>query len=161
MVAYSFHPCFERDVAGLIKLQTCRSHRRRHARPGEAVQLYTGMRTRHCRKLVDPDPICTMLHELRFDIPAGRLEQEMSIEIDGIALDQTKARAFAIADGFGAITTVDDERCPVGPVAMSVVVGRVVTELQLMTAWWIDTHGPGIWQGVCIRWLPADVEATP
>lgn len=58
MVAYSFHPQFVDPIsAGLepgpwvpgMKRQTIRGDRRRHARPGEIVQLYTGMRTRQCR----------------------------------------------------------------------------------------------------------------
>jgi hypothetical protein len=60
MVAYSFQKRFADAVlAGLepgpwrpgMKRWTLRHDRRRHARPGEAVQLYTGMRTRSCRLL--------------------------------------------------------------------------------------------------------------
>lgn len=49
MVAYSFHPRFVDAILGGTKRQTIRMHRRRHARPGEEMQLYAGMRTRHCR----------------------------------------------------------------------------------------------------------------
>tara|TARA_R110002096_G_scaffold172484_10_gene346217 strand:+ start:719 stop:1081 length:363 start_codon:yes stop_codon:yes gene_type:complete len=49
---------FADDVTAGRKNFTIRADRKRHARPGEPVQLYTGMRTRSCRKLVDPDPVC-------------------------------------------------------------------------------------------------------
>lgn len=74
MVAYSFRPRFvDPLVAGLepgpllpgMKRQTIRAPRARHARPGELVQLYTGMRTRQCRHLgnarcvaVEPVTLC-------------------------------------------------------------------------------------------------------
>ena len=37
MVAYSFNAIFEDQVARLLKLQTLRADRTRHARPGEPV----------------------------------------------------------------------------------------------------------------------------
>lgn len=48
MVAYSFRPRFVEPIQAGTKRQTIRAERKRHARPGEALQLYTGMRTRHC-----------------------------------------------------------------------------------------------------------------
>lgn len=62
MVAYNFQVRFADAVASGAKTQTIRATREgrsRHARPGEALQLYTGLRTKKARKLVDPDPICT------------------------------------------------------------------------------------------------------
>ncbi|MFL5044909.1 MAG: hypothetical protein ACJ8FU_08280 [Xanthobacteraceae bacterium] len=49
MVAYSFQPCFVQPILDGAKRQTIRADRRRHARPGEELQLYTGMRTKHCK----------------------------------------------------------------------------------------------------------------
>lgn len=58
MVAYSFKAQFVEPIrAGLglptepqirPKRQTIRADRKRHARPGEELQLYRGMRTRQC-----------------------------------------------------------------------------------------------------------------
>lgn len=60
MVAYNFQKRFAEAVARGEKTQTIRAPRKtRHAKAGELIQLYTGMRTRGCRKLRDPDPICT------------------------------------------------------------------------------------------------------
>lgn len=59
MVAFNFSPQFADAVAAGKKLQTIRSTKR--AKPGDRLQLYTGQRTRACRKLVDPDPICVLV----------------------------------------------------------------------------------------------------
>jgi hypothetical protein len=68
MVAYNFKEQFAFMVASGQKRQTIRASRKRHVMPGEAIQLYTGMRTKACRKLVDPDPICTSVIAIRIDV---------------------------------------------------------------------------------------------
>ena len=50
MVAYSFNSRFEVAIREGWKTQTIRAGRKRHARPGEMLQLFCGMRTAHCRK---------------------------------------------------------------------------------------------------------------
>ena len=52
MVAYGFKPFFEPQIIAGLKPQTVRGDRRRHAHPGDYLQLYVGMRTRHCRKII-------------------------------------------------------------------------------------------------------------
>ena len=59
MVAFSFKAQFADLVASGKKTQTIRQTAR--AKPGDRLQLYTGMRTKKCRKLVDPDPVCTLV----------------------------------------------------------------------------------------------------
>ena len=53
MVAYNFQARFADAVASGEKRQTIRAPRKsnRHATPGDRLQLYTGMRTKSCRKL--------------------------------------------------------------------------------------------------------------
>ncbi|OYX79618.1 MAG: hypothetical protein B7Y77_01655 [Bradyrhizobium sp. 35-63-5] len=54
MVAYNFNAQFADAVEAGRKHQTIRAMgKRRHARAGEQLQLYTGMRTKACRKLRD------------------------------------------------------------------------------------------------------------
>ena len=54
MVAYSFQARFADAVECGEKRQTIRANgKRRHAKPGDKLQLYTGMRTKACRKLRD------------------------------------------------------------------------------------------------------------
>jgi len=49
VVAYSFRPRFIAPILAGTKRQTIRGDRKRHARPGEELQLFTGMRTQHCK----------------------------------------------------------------------------------------------------------------
>jgi hypothetical protein len=51
MVAINFSPQFAAEVASGRKTQTIRRSAR--ARAGQALQLYTGQRTKDCRKLAD------------------------------------------------------------------------------------------------------------
>lgn len=67
MVAYTFQAHFAAAVAAGEKALTIRTiGRRRRARISERVQLYTGQRTRGCRKLVDPDPVVTGVQLITF-----------------------------------------------------------------------------------------------
>lgn len=49
MVAYSFQARFAPPIIVGTKRQTIRGGRKRHAKQGEELQLFTGMRTRQCR----------------------------------------------------------------------------------------------------------------
>ncbi|MEX2480227.1 MAG: hypothetical protein WD928_05135 [Gammaproteobacteria bacterium] len=49
MVAYSFQRQFVPPILAGTKCQTVRSERKRNPHAGEELQLYTGLRTRHCR----------------------------------------------------------------------------------------------------------------
>lgn len=95
MVAYSFNPRFEVAIREGWKTQTIRAGRLRHAKPGELLQLFVGMRTANCRKICE-DVRCTdvMLIQIDFDTEG---------EIDCIMTDHVRVRdleAFAVRDGF-------------------------------------------------------------
>jgi len=94
MVAYSFAMRFARIVESGAKTQTIRGHRKRHARPGEPVQLYTGMRTKACRKLVTPDPICEAVMAVTLDM------RHAAVTLDDAPLPLDTLNDFAQADGF-------------------------------------------------------------
>lgn len=91
MVAYNFADRFAGAVESGEKTRTIRKARAgksRHARPGEIVQLYTGMRTADCRKL--GEGLCT-------------LSTYCAIREDGITLGNhppVRELDFAQADGF-------------------------------------------------------------
>ncbi len=95
MVAYSFNPRFETPIREGWKTQTIRAAgRRRHARPGELIQLYCGLRTAHARKIV-PDVRCT-------DVMQVEIEFDGTFAIYKIVTDWVRVRdldAFAIRDG--------------------------------------------------------------
>lgn len=96
MVAYNFQSRFVPAIEAGTKRQTIRAHgKRRHVRPGGAIQLYTGMRTRGCRKL--GDAVALRVVPIRLERHGGKYR---SITIDGAALDPERLDAFARADGF-------------------------------------------------------------
>jgi hypothetical protein len=130
MVAYSFAPQFIGSIRSGTKCQTIRPiGKRRHARTGEPVQLYTGMRTPTCSKIVETDPICTGCHKIEIEIvqakpTAQNIAHEITeILIDGQAVDESD---IAWADGF------DD-----------------VAE---MAQWFGHQYGVGTFVGVMITW---------
>lgn len=104
MVAYSFKKRFAPPIiAGLqpgplvagMKRQTIRADRKRHARPGEELQLYTGMRTRSCQLL--GRATCTSATPIRL-----LLGPSPAVEIGGepAITDATGLDLFACFDGF-------------------------------------------------------------
>lgn len=135
MVAYSFHPMFAEPIATLEKRQTVRGNRKRHALPGEPVQLYTGMRTRHCRKLLTPDPVCLDVRHIEIVVDAEWPFLLSSIAIEGVSLSLGEMEAFAWDDGFRAGAEGE-------------------AALFHMGQFWLSKHGCGTFEGVVIRWEP-------
>lgn len=94
MVAYSFKPRFEAPIVDGSKAQTIRADRRRHARPGETLQLYTGMRTKSCRLI--GLATCRAVVPIRIDLEGGRIESDRGTNMSTVEeLDY-----FAQRDGF-------------------------------------------------------------
>lgn len=102
MVAYGFKQQFVQPIVLGRKPHTVRANRTgrsRHARPGEALQLYTAMRTKQCRLI--GRAVCADVLEiyLRF----YKHPKDDMVEIEGkrpvvlSALDE-----FAYHDGFGS-----------------------------------------------------------
>lgn len=94
MVAINFTVFQHKIVAG-EKRQTVR--RAARCKPGDRLQLYTGMRTKGCRKL--GEAVCTRVE--RVIIPAPPLRHLMLGE--GRVLRGKAAVAFARADGFESL----------------------------------------------------------
>ena len=122
MVAYSFKPRFEAPIREGWKTQTIRRARDRHARPGEMIQLYVGMRTAQCRKIC-PDVRCTEVMKIVISFDGdGGIER---IITDGVPVRDLDA--FAVRDGFkDSDDMADFWRSVHGPV--------------------------GLWHGVIIEW---------
>mgnify|MGYP000654548188 CR=1 FL=1 len=95
MVALNFQKQFAAKVESGEKDQTIRALRKdgRDPKLGDRLQLYTGMRTKACRKLVDPDPICGEV--LLLTITSNAVCSER-----GVIQTQENLNYFAIADGF-------------------------------------------------------------
>lgn len=97
MVAYNFQARFAPMVERGEKRQTIRAvGKRRHAHVGEPVQLYTGMRTKACRKLIEPDPVCVE----RYDIRLTDLGLEFWDVRGDLHFSAMSPRLFANRDGF-------------------------------------------------------------
>lgn len=136
MVAYSFNSRFRAAILSGRKRQTIRAGRKRDARPGEPIQLYTGMRTRHCALIAVA--ICAIVEPIRMRLrPAGRepcmVETPSTLSYsDMAALDN-----FARDDGF--------------------------EDWHDLVAFWARAHpGLNVFSGVRIGWdLPPEPSASP
>lgn len=95
MVAYSFKPRFVAPILAGTKGGTIRADGlRRHAMAGQQLQLYTGMRTKHCALILKIQ--CTAAPHILL-VFRGRTR----VEASGQVLRNTKALDnFAHADGF-------------------------------------------------------------
>lgn len=97
MVAYNFQAQFADDVASGRKRQTIRPNRKHNPEPGERLQLYTGQRTKACRKLCEP--VCVQVSRVIID---QRMAISM-VEIGGDAIvTQEELDTFVQADGFAS-----------------------------------------------------------
>jgi hypothetical protein len=87
------------------KRQTIRAHgKRRHARPGEELQHYTGMRTKNCRLIGRAR--CTAVEDIQID---ARSLDHFGVRLNGCNwLRRPKLQAFARADGFADVADMLD-----------------------------------------------------
>lgn len=129
MVAYSFQKRFAARILAGIKAQTIRADRKRHARPGEQLQLFTGIRTKHCRRL--GEPMCTSVSPIQM-----RFSKRSAAELfcfDDRYLTPAEMEAFARADGFMSIA-------------------------DMAAFWWAEHPSEGgnvlTFEGFVIRWEP-------
>jgi hypothetical protein len=96
VVAYSFKPRFVEPILDGRKGGTIRAVRYRHARPGEELQLYTGMRTNRCRLITRK--ICLACEPIKINF----VSWDVSYVISGSRVFQRlpELDAFARFDGF-------------------------------------------------------------
>ena len=135
MVAYSFKPRFIEPIRQGLKTQTIRAiGQRRHARPGELLQLYSGMRTAHETRIL-PDTPCLEVMKVMIVFATGirdGLPVIGKIRTDGITVRDLDE--FAIRDGFA--------------------------DIEDMSAFWRENHPESVQEGFCgllIEWArPAE-----
>lgn len=141
MVAYGFKKFFAPQIEDGSKAHTIRGHRRRHAHVGEPVQLFTGMRTRYCAKII-ADPICIAV------LPIVIISSELLadgiayIEIDGKPLHRDEIEPFAISDGFAP-----DRLAGLTP---AYLIGE--TARETMGRFWRSEHNGNRFEGVIVKW---------
>jgi hypothetical protein len=97
MVAYSFQRRFVAPIREGTKVHTIRRQRRRHARVGEELQLYHGMRTRHCELI--GRKWCTLV-----------LPVELLVQRSGIVEAMVDRQSVSDLDGFAARDGFADAR---------------------------------------------------
>jgi hypothetical protein len=134
MVAYNFQRRFVAPIVAGDKTHTLRGPRRRHVRVGEAMQLYSGMRTKNCELIADA--LCN-----RFL---------------GIFLKFSECREFALFDvteqesghfvRTGALRPIED------PETFARSDG--FAGLEAMAAFWRDVHCVTSWNGFLVGWAP-------
>ena len=97
MVAYSFKQRFAAPIRERIKIHTMRNDRKRHARIGEELQLYTGMRTKQCRLI--GIATCADVQPVRLDLrrPLVAIGNREPIR------KTHDLHRFAISDGFDSL----------------------------------------------------------
>lgn len=136
MVAYSFAQRFVTPIrlglssdyerGGVVpKCHTIRADRRRHARPGEELQLYRGMRTKAC--FLIGRARCTAIKKIELVFRGRR----RGVWIDGTrtAASANDRNKFARSDGFDNWTALAE--------------------------FWKENHGdPESWKGVIVHWEP-------
>ncbi|HYD66120.1 hypothetical protein [Azospirillum sp.] len=146
MVAYSFQRRFAEPIrVGLSsvslsfdrwpKRQTIRAMgKRRHASPGEIVQLYTGMRTRNCELLGE-----------------GRC-----VGFGGVLLKWSEWPSYCLFDLFEHAPREFRRVGPLRPIADMDQFARDdgFNDFDDMKAFWFDTHGATTFEGVVIKWEP-------
>ncbi len=93
---YNFKPQFAPLIATGQKRQTIRAlGKRRPPIPGEPLQLYTGLRTKQARKLLDPDPLCKSVRPILID--------HGSVTVEGQRLTAGQVFELAQSDGFNSL----------------------------------------------------------
>lgn len=143
MVAYGFKPFFGPQIEDRTKTHTIRGNRRRHAHVGELVQLFVGMRTRHCRKII-ADPTCIAVLPIVI-MSSDLLDAGIAyIEIDGRPLHRDEIEPFAKSDGFDPARLVG--------LAPSRLIGA--TARETMGRFWRESHEGRRFEGVIVRWNP-------
>jgi hypothetical protein len=103
MVAYSFQRRFAEPIIAGTKGGTIRADRRRHARPGEELQLYVGMRTKQCRLItretcIAVDPISLDLFYWQVSWSCTQRWIKRTTDLD----------ALAVFDGFQSFAEMQD-----------------------------------------------------
>jgi len=146
MVAYSFKKRFiEPILTGLgIALHSFSDlpppgalGKRRHARPGEAVQLYTAMRTKQCRKIGDARCVSVEGVLLKWSEWPSFCTFDI-IELDGRAKRHGPTRPIDDMEEFARLDGFPD--------------------LAAMRKFWADEHGGATFEGVLIKWEAANGE---
>lgn len=128
MNCFSFQTRFVEPILAGTKDQTIRAPRRVPPKIGGTMHLFTGMRTKACKRIATVT--CTEI--LKIEISpfyfGGFVQLRAANDETTILLRQRQLQAFARRDGF--------------------------VSWQEMCAFWQETHGALLFQGEVYRWWP-------
>jgi len=125
VVAYSFKAMFVLPIRAGTKRQTIRATgKRRHARPGDALQLYQGMRTSRCELIALAE--CQGAHSVSMSFGASGKNDHVLID-KKLIRGRRHLDAFAVRDGF-------------------------VDWADLREFWRVNHRGVTTFRGVLIQW---------
>jgi hypothetical protein len=134
MVAYSFKARFVEAILDNTKTHTLRNPRKRHAREGEELQLYTGMRTRHCKLIATTTCNRFFGVYLKFSIYQSFALFDVVEREPGVFRRRGRLRAIGDPDAFARSDGFND--------------------IDDMGRFWRDEHGVASWNGLLIGWAP-------
>lgn len=130
MGAYGFKLQFAPFVRDGLKTHTIRGKRKNPDKPGSTFYGFTGMRTRHCEKIITA--------------PVTRLEdfqlERARVWVGGVELSLSEKDAFAWRDGFRHLNCVTKESM--------VDLGC----FDLMLEFWLKTNKAAEFSGDVIHW---------
>jgi len=99
MPALNFQKQFAPKVEARLKRQTIRALRKRPIKKGDMLYLYTGMRTKACRRLIEPTP-CVEVYNFSIS-PSFRWG--VVCHLDGAPIPKWEVEELAEADGFASL----------------------------------------------------------
>lgn len=138
MTAYNFHKQFAPAIFRGDKTQTIRQvGKGRHAKRGSKLQLYFGMRTQHCRKIILHDPTCVSVEPLSIIV---------SCRNGWATIDQLKVgERFILPECIGPFAQSDG-----------------FTDANAMAEYFIQSRGVGFYDDyILIRWTTPKVPRRP
>ena len=97
MPAYNFQKQFSPMVLDGSKVHTIRRRRKNPTKVGDALMLYTGMRTKACEKLMDA--VCTAV------VPIIIFPRLPGVVINGEPLSYGDIERLAVRDGFADVSS--------------------------------------------------------
>lgn len=149
MVAYDFQQQFIEPIRTGTKAQTIRADRKRHARPGEELQLYTGMRRRGCQLIARAR--CAAVHPVMIAVAISRIWTAADAPYHGG--DPRPAATWGFDPAIGRLK-------PIFPEPFAQLDG--FADWQAMKRFWEEHHPEAsdrdAWfEGVLVRWDPASL----
>ncbi len=101
MPALNFKIQFVPHIRSGRKTHTIRSTRKLPIKTGDTLYLYTGMRTRHCQKIIQS--VCLKVEDVLIrqrKTFSNDSTERFEVAINGVGLESDEKQALAYADGF-------------------------------------------------------------